>query len=451
MINLKHAAILVASLVVLVFVFGVFFVDRTTPEASLDRYAVPESTAYDHAVAALIEFIVAGPGSTEGEMWRNATVGTEPVLFYDLYDRPYVYHFPIKSDGTDIGGIKVAARKVLGGSIMAYETTSLMPFYAALSEKIPDAIDIAEDRYPGSVVESSALCTASSVTGVLVTITTKEGVEKVLFIDPEKRSVVSERETKDDDMSVVDHFGNVLSEEEVATRIAAWERMDQYYSGILEFAERQRIDTRRPLSDEDFSRYADYFENTASLPVISMPPETPGSEKTGRDPELEEWQRNADWDTVVAFDAGTSDEEARAVIEKYFPDNVSIQLRTKPRFFWIYLNATEERFNAYKREMERYPGVHVYDDREADFLEIIENPKTRGDDILWAIDICPDSSEVDKRDVFDRFVEDGIPLNAMKIVEIKGCSLDKEEKEKAAVQLNGDERVLFVMKEFLFE
>jgi len=448
MFDLKHTAILVASLVVLVFVLGMFCVDRTTPEVSQDRYAVPESTAYDHAVAALIEFIVAGPGSTEGEMWRNATVGTEPVLFYDLYNRPYVYHFPIKSDGTDIGGIKVAARKVLGGSIMAYETTSLMPFYATLSEKIPDAIDVAKDRYPGSVVESSALCTASS-TGVLVTVTTGDGVEKVLFIDPEKRSVVSERETKDDDMSVVDHLGNVLSEEEVATRIAAWERMDQYYSGILEFAERQEIDTRQPLSDEDFSRYADYFENTASLPVISMPSETPGSEKNGKDPELEEWQRNADWDTVVAFDADTSDEEVRAVIEKYFPDNVSIQLRTKPESFWIYLNATEEQFNAYRREMEKYPGVQICDDEEAYFLEIIENPKTRGDFILWAIDICPDSTDVDKKDVFDRFVEDGIPLNAMKVVEIQGCSQDKEGKEKAAMQLNGDEHVLFVMKEFL--
>lgn len=447
MIKLKYTLSVIA-LVVLVFVIGMFLAGHATPEVSHDPHAVPESTARDHAVAALIEFIVAGPGSMEGEMWRHATVGNESLLLYDRYNRPFVYHFPVESDGTDIGGIKVAARKVLGGPIMTYETTSLRSYYAALSEKIPDAIDIAKNKYPGSVVESSVLCNAPSVTGIFVTIKTEEGVEKVLIIDPEKGSVVSERKTKDDDTSVVDHLGKVLSEDEITTRTAGWEKMDQYYSGILAFAQEREIDTQRPLSDRDFSCYADYFETTASLPVISTPAETPGSGEGERDRELEEWQRTADWDLTVAFDVDTTDEEARAVIEEYFPDDVSIKVRTEPRSFWIYLNATNEQFDAYKTDLERYPGVHVCDDDEAFFIEIIENPKTRGNYTLWAIDICPESIEVDENDVFDRFVEDGIPLEAMKIVEIR-CSLDKDEREMAAVQLNGDERVLFVMKEYL--
>ena len=76
------------------------------PEAEPgDPYLVAEEIARDHATAALVEFIVAGPGLTEGVAWRNATIGAGPVLFADRNGRPFVYHYPVESGGTTIGSI----------------------------------------------------------------------------------------------------------------------------------------------------------------------------------------------------------------------------------------------------------------------------------------------------------------------------------------------------------
>ncbi|HDR74135.1 MAG TPA: hypothetical protein ENN85_09560 [Methanoculleus sp.] len=415
------------------------------PEESIDPYTVPEDIARDHAVAAIIEFIVAGPGSEEGEMWRNATVGSGSVLLYDLNNRPFVYHFPVESGDAEIGGIKVAARKILGASVLWYETTPAgSP--GNLPDEIPNAIDVAEERYPGSIIQSAVPCYAPPVTGILVGIESEDGAEKGLLVDPERGSVVRERDLGGNETAVVDHLGNVLSEDEIERRIETWNTTSQNYSDIFEFAEEHGIDTEQPLSNEDFSRYARYFESPAPVP---SPPAEPEPEETGSNQDLEEWQSSAEWNMAAAFEAGMPEEEIAAVIETYLPEAARVEVREKPRNFWIYLTSTNAEFGAYKADLENHPDVHVCGDEDAFFVDILENPKTRGDYTLWAIDISQNPVGVDQNDLFEQLVREGFPLETMKIVDIQAQFQDDEEKEEAARQLNEDERVLFVMKEFL--
>jgi len=440
-------AVSTLSLITIVIVIGMFLPNQSMPKESIDPYTVPEDTARDHAVAALIEFIVAGPGSEEGEMWRNATVGSGSILLYDLNNSPFVYHFTVESGDTEIGGIKVAARKVLGASVLWYETTPAgSP--GNLADEIPDAIDVVEERYPGSVIQSAVPCYAPPVTGILVRIESEDGAEKGLLVDPESDSVVRERDLSRNETAVVDHLGNVLSEDEIKRRIDDWNNINQNYSDILEFAEEHGIDLEQPLSNKDFSRYARYFETPVSSPVPS-PPDEPEPEETNSNQDLEEWQSTADWNLAAAFDADMPDEEVAAVIEEYLPEGAWVKVREKPRNFWIYLRATNAQFDAYKAALENHREVHVCDDEDAFFIDILENPKTEGDYTIWAIDISQNPVGVDQDDLFDQLVREGFPLETMKIADIQAQFQDDDEKQEAARQLNGDERVLFVMKEFL--
>ena len=84
----------------------------------VDPYLVAEEIARDHATAALVEFIVAGPGLAEDEAWRGATIGGEFVLFFDRNGRPFVYQYPVKSGGMVIGSINIAARTVMYTKIL---------------------------------------------------------------------------------------------------------------------------------------------------------------------------------------------------------------------------------------------------------------------------------------------------------------------------------------------
>ncbi len=191
MIERKYVAGI--ALIAVAVLCGILLGDSAQPEGSADPYLVPETTAADHARASLVEFIVAGPGTAEGEAWRNATIAPGPVLFYDSGGRPFLYHFTVESDGAAIGALKIAARKVMGSSVMYYEVT---PSCFNPGERIPEAIAVAEQRYPGSTVISALPCFSPPLTGVLVRIETADGGALSLLVDAASGAMVNEREMR---------------------------------------------------------------------------------------------------------------------------------------------------------------------------------------------------------------------------------------------------------------
>jgi len=408
---------------------------------SADPYVVSENVAGDHAKASLIEFIVAGPGMEE-DNWRNATITPEPILFYDRWGRPCVYHFPVESDGKTIGAFKIAARTILGCSVMYYEVT---PSRFDPARSIPDAIAAAEYRYPGCTVLSALPCFSPPLTGVLVCIETVDAEGKSLLVDSTSGDIIDERECRDEESNAMDHLGTVLAGDEIEERIARWNSIDTYYRQTIASGESYGIDLSRPLSSSGFTYYSECFEG--------LPPAMPGpqptiseSERVPRQKALEEWQQSAEWDLSVAFDADLLDRDALAIIEEYYKGDQPNTIKARPENFWIYLNATAGEFPAYRDRLLNHPTVYVCDDKEAFFMSILQNPKAAGNNILWALDISQNPPGVTQEENFHMLLEEGFPLRTMKIVRMKTWGWDNDAREELARRINEDEHVLFVIK-----
>lgn len=411
-----------------------------------DPYLVAEETARDHATAALVEFIVAGPGLTEGEAWRNATVGAGPVLFADRNGRPFVYHYPVESGGTTIGSIKIAARTVLGGPVMDYGTTPPTAFDP--DDAVSWAIAATKRIYPGCSVRDARPCYASPVTGVLVRAATADGTETCLLFDPASGRMVDEWVPTEEDAATVDHLGRILDQDEAEGRVAAWHEADVRYRGTLSFAERHGINLRQPLSEEDFERYVDFFENLAVSPAPDTPIPEPDTAAWER--ELEEWQQRADWSIGVAYNAELPDDEVFAIIEEHLGSSPPGGLRTSPADSWLCLNATAAEFAGYRVILENHAVVRITDANEAFFMSVIENPKTVGDRTLWLFDIGQKNpSGMTSGEIIDLLLAEGVLVERIRIAYMRAYSGDRDEREQFAQGLNADARLLFVMKEYL--
>ncbi|CVK31320.1 hypothetical protein [Methanoculleus bourgensis] len=209
------------------------------------------------------------------------------MLFADRNGRPFVYHYPVESGGTTIGSIKIAARTVLGGPVMDYGTTPPTAFDP--DDAVSWAIAATERIYPGCSVRDARPCYASPVAGVLVRAATADGTETCLLFDPASGRMVDEWVPTEEDAVVVDHLGRILDQDEAEGRVVAWHEADVRYRGTLSFAERHGINLRQPLSEEDFERYVDFFENLAVSPAPDTPIPEPDTAAWER--ELEEWQQ----------------------------------------------------------------------------------------------------------------------------------------------------------------
>jgi len=226
---------------------------------------------------------------------------------------------------------------------------------------------------------------------------------------------------------------------------AAWHDTNVRYRGPLSFAERHGIDLRQPLSEEDFERYVDFFENLTVSPAPIPEPDTAAWER-----ELEEWQQRADWSIGVAYNAELPDDEVFAVIEEHLGSSPPGGLWTSPADTWFCLNATTAEFAGYRVILENHTVVRITDASEAFFMSVIENPKTVGDRTLWLFDIGQKNlSRMTSGEITDLLLAEGVPVERIRIAYMRAYSGDRDGREQFAQGLNADARLLFVMKEYL--
>ncbi len=443
----RSLTVAIAGIACIVVASVVFLTFPPAEAEPADPYLVAEETARDHATAALVGFIVAGPGLTEGEAWRSATIGAGSVLFFDRNGRPFVYHYSVESGGAAIGSIKVPARTVLGGGMIEYGTT---PSTFDPENAIPLAVTAAERAYPGWNILDALPCYAPPITGVLVRVMTANDTETLLLFDPASGRMV-EREPADEGAAVVDHRGRVLTRDEVEERVADWRGTDVRSREILAFAEDREIDLRQPLSEESFELYEEFFETRKVSSTWTLPPGTPipESELIARQKELEEWQRTAEWEIAVAYDAGMSDDEISAIIEGHLAGgSIPGGIETGPTYTWLCLNATTAEFAGYRARLENHATVLVVDANRAFFMSLLENPRTVGDRTLWLFDIGQNPPEMEEEDITNLLLAEGFPLEKMRFARMTAYPGDRDGREQFAERLNGDARLLFVMKEY---
>lgn len=412
-----------------------------------DPYLVTEETARDHATAALVEFIVAGPGYLEDKAWMSAIIGDDSVLFFDRNGRPFVYQYPVKSGGMVIGNIKVAARTILGGSVMEYGTSS--------STFDPDdalqmAIATTEHTYPGWKIQKALPCYAPPITGVLIWVKTVNDTEKLLLLDPASGMIV-EREPANED-AVVDHLGRTLDPDEIESRIAVWRNSNTRYREILSFAESHDIDLRERLSEDDSESYKEFFRLQEVSSTGTPPPATPlsGSELIAQQRELEEWQMTAEWDIAIAYDAALSDDEISSIITEHLGDgSLPGGIKTSPGISWLCLNATTTEFAGYRALLENHRAFLVICASDAFFWSVLENPKSVDGRTLWLVDIGQNPPEMDREEIKNLLLAEGFPLEEIRFARMRSYPQDRDGREQFAERLNADPHLLFVMKEYL--
>jgi hypothetical protein len=413
----------------------------------VDPYLVAEEIARDHATAALVEFIVAGPGLAEDEAWKGATIGGESLLFFDRNGRPFVYQYSVKSGGMVIGSINIAARTVLGGSVMEYGITS--PTFDP-DDAIRLAVATTERTYPGWIIQEALPCYAPPVTGVLIWAMAVNDTEKLFLIDPASGMIV-EREPADK-CAAVDHLGRTLDPDEIESRIAVWRDINARYHEILSFAEGHDIDLRQILSEDDFESYMEFFRQREIVSTRTPPPVTPLSESEliAQQRELEEWQRTAEWDVAIAYDAALSDDEISAAIAEHLGEgSLPGGIRTSPGRSWLCLNASAANFAGYRARLENHSAFLVFCASDAFFWSVIENPKSVDDRTLWLLDIGQNPPEMDQEDIKNLLLAEGFPLEEIRFARMRSYPQDRDGREQFAERLNADARLLFVMKEYL--
>jgi hypothetical protein len=79
---------------------------------------VPVDTAYIDAKLALIEFVSLGALDNK-DTWIGATIDSRPTIINDVNGKMLFYLFTIENHNEKIGEIRIAANKILGGSLIS--------------------------------------------------------------------------------------------------------------------------------------------------------------------------------------------------------------------------------------------------------------------------------------------------------------------------------------------
>lgn len=237
---------------VLLLIGSISVIGALGDDYSAENFYVDEDTAWIHADVYLTEFMADGTPGLED--WDSAKVQKSAVTVYDIHGIKLFYEFTVTKDGKAIGGMEIAASKVLGSSLCRVILSPPLDRETAVQK----AIAVAEKEYPDYKIQSTkSVCYSYPKEGIMVTLA-KPGVkeEQTVIVDTYASSIVPLDESGMEGESGVWSIYDKLSAEERVEGVEKWDSAAKFVAehsanGSLDAEQNKTIDSNDVTSPLD--------------------------------------------------------------------------------------------------------------------------------------------------------------------------------------------------------
>ena len=218
------------SLLLVIALVGAIFVpavsadeklNTTSKETVIKENYISIDTAYEHANLAIQDFVERGLLDLS---WSSAEINYNPLEIYDINGEKLFYLFFVEKNGENIGTIKIASSKVLGGSVLTVGSESSYIEKDDLKLKAKQFIKLNYEN--AKLLSMHAVCYSYPKIGLMMTFVNHEGYKNQIILDAYDYSQVSE--------SDILSFYETIPELDFSSRISEWEDQQKHLSEIKE-------------------------------------------------------------------------------------------------------------------------------------------------------------------------------------------------------------------------
>ena len=423
---------------------------RPITDELIRENVVPAETARVRAQAYLWGRQADRPDIYEGLTYRDAILGSRnPVVIEDINGRILFYLFSVERNGRHIDWIVTMANKLLGSWLT-------MP---SDNYDFTNATRIARERagtdFPGSTVQSARFVYCNDATrGGLWMVQSlynpSTGEKDRIVVDAWTLNTTVEKNIPDNGSAEFPTLFSRVESGESTKWIWFWNKENKADQDLVAYARTQGIPVDRPLTDGEIVMLGTYIAGTTPTYVqpekVFNPLYPEPAVRLTLEPSTQAWHEQADWFSVFEVDASTSDGEIEQIAGSHrIPGNYSLKIWPSGIVRKYYLRVTEPEYNRTFRVLTGNGSV-VVPDQVTPLAEYVQILKRKNGTVTIPVGIgSPEEAN------YLRLIGQGIPVRPTKTVYINydyATEPKKADREKVLAELNADDRVLFVHKEY---
>jgi hypothetical protein len=423
---------------------------RPITDKMIQENTVPVETARVEAQAYFWRRAVDRPDIYGSLTYRNATLSTKnPLIIEDIFGRKLFYVFPVERDGEQIHWIVRGANTLLGEWL----------FMPAEPGDIANATRIASDRareeFPGEETQSTRIiyCNWAPCSGTRVVLTTydpsSDTTHRIVVDTWSLNTSVEIPDPARDDVYYSSLFAKV-EPDQVSKWTGMWVENHKTAQDFVTYALSHGIVGDRVLGDKEIITLGSYLADTTPQyappqelfnPLYPEPVVRPTLDKA-----TQVWHEQADWFSIVGFDADREDQGIEHIIRSHpTPYDYTVRVYSPAIVQEYYIRIPVSEYNATFTLLEKKSRVTI-PERITPMGEYIGDVKRDGTTIILPVGILfPIEANVKS------LSNQGIIVRPMKHAEINyysATTANKTEREGILAELLTDSRVLYAMKEY---
>jgi hypothetical protein len=423
---------------------------RPITDELIRENVVPAETARVRAQAQLWRRQVDRPDIYESLTYRDAILGSRnPVVIEDINGRPMFYLFSLERNGRHVDWIVTMANRLLGSWLTMpsdnYDFTN--------ATKI--AREHAGNDFPGSTVESARFVYCNDATrGGLWMVQSlynpSTGEKDRIIVDASTLNTTVEKNSSGNGSAEFPPLFSRVESGESTKWIWFWNKENKADQDLVAYARAQGIPVDRPLTDDEIVTLGSYIAGTTPAsgqpekvfnPLYPEPAVRPTLEPTTR-----AWHEQADWFSVFEVDASRSDDDIKQIVASHrVPGNYSLKIWPSETVRKYYLRLPEPEYNRTFGILST-DGSVIVPEQVTPFAEYVQILKQKNGTVTIPVRIgSPEEANI------LRLTGQSIPVRPTKTVYINydyTAEPKKADRENVLAELNADDRVLFVYKEY---
>jgi hypothetical protein len=310
-------------------------------------------TAYTHATFSLVEFASIG-AQDEKQKWFGAIVNPRPLVINDLNGKKLFYLFSIERNNQKIGEIRIAANKVIGGSLISIGTQNKSIDINSIEKSLQSEL---KKNNAESISKSQLVCYAYPKIGLVNQYsdpTTK--ISKTIIVDAYDYSViVNDNPNLNENHDFYSLYG-LMDTEKYSSAINLWTQYDDTVQSMLKMNPSLLPSSENPLSEQHLQLYIQNTQGTRTVteyyvmggvPLYNQPNGLWCAVTTAR-------MISAKWGT---------DRSTDAIASKMGAGTAEDPVSTKPQMELIYYKATIATGGLEKFESDNYELINWDDSK----------------------------------------------------------------------------------------
>jgi hypothetical protein len=423
---------------------------RPITDALIRENTVPAETARVRAQAKLWRRQVDQPDIYESLTYRDAILGSRnPVVIEDINGRTLFYLFSVERNGQHIDWIVTMANKIIGSWLA-------MP---SDNYDFTNATRIARERagndFPGSTVESARFVYCNDATrGGLWMVQSlynpSAGEKDRIIVDASTLNTTVEKNSSGNGSVEFPPLFSRVESGESTKWIWFWNKENKADQDLVAYARARGIPADRPLTDDEIVTLGSYIAGTTPAsgqpekvfnPLYPEPAVRPTLE-----PSTRAWHEQADWFSVFEVDASHSDDDIKQIVASHrIPGNYSLKIWPSESVRKYYLRVPEPEYNRTYSILST-DGSVIVPEQVSPLAEYVQILKQKNGTVTIPVRIgSPEEAN------YLHLIGQGIPVRPTKTVYIDydyAAEPKKADRQNVLAELNADDRVLFVYKEY---